>query len=228
MKGRNFVSIAFLLATPAFAQVAKVPNWFQIGSEGDTIVVPQAATLQVCADDTHCTAMILIPAGTTIKVDWSTNQPDPVFGADPESGVKKNVGIIQTCSAQSVSVNGVTTNIQPLSSGCVVTPSTPKVTNTFNSAAYVISTSGQSSLSNTELDAYRALVLQVAYYKEQLALAQQILATNQQTLMQAHGCTDTTKPCTLTIDNSLQTDYNPNGAANATTPTATTSTSTAH
>lgn len=125
---RKFVSVlsvAFVAMCCAFPQTpAPVQQtWFQAASGGDTLTVSSAVTVrfgaqqgaapasseyQPCGTAGGCWNQVTLAPGTYNVGDVA------VFGADPIYGTAKELDVLETAAAQSVTVNGAAKTVPAL------------------------------------------------------------------------------------------------------------------
>lgn len=183
--------LLFLLLTPlAYSQ-----TWFKVANGGDTVTASQGMTFRYgMGVSTYAIDTGGHLAGSASAAAWSpsvTLTADGVvayslFGNDPDFGVSKEVDILETSVAQTVTVTpaGSTTALT------VSVPAIPVTTNpcsadnttctmgTNSDSAQIITTSGNTSLNPTETATLKAAIQAV----QQAHLAVQAAETNLQTV----------------------------------------------
>ena len=123
---RKLSLFAFLISAPLFAQTTTTPSWFTITQENVNVSVtlPAGTTYQMGNAASNCWAQVTVSAATTISPVSMSNQYAAQFPfADPCPGIVKELDVLETATAQTISVTNSTAT--PATVAMVVPSTTP-------------------------------------------------------------------------------------------------------
>jgi hypothetical protein len=123
---RKFSLLSFLFAAPMVAQTTTAPTWFTITQENPSVSVtlPAGTTYRFGDTANNRWAQVTVNQTTTISpVSMAGSNPFPF--SDPDNGVVKELDILETATAQTISVTNSTATPATVA---MVVPSTAPAT----------------------------------------------------------------------------------------------------
>lgn len=110
--------IRLLLLMAVASGVANAQTWVKVANENDTV----KATATVRYGAVACTPTATVPCWIQLAVSGSFTVNNAFFKADPDPNVVKELDVLETTAAQTVTVNGKPVTVPALTPPPVVTP----------------------------------------------------------------------------------------------------------